>query len=91
MSISREQLIEEIAALPEEGLPRAYALLHGLRLDLAAAGAQEPAAGATQAEGATEAEDFAGAWAEMSGAELSGFLDEVSVRRRAAFRDRPER
>ncbi|WP_058553661.1 hypothetical protein [Thiohalocapsa sp. ML1] len=92
MSISRAQLIEEIAALPDEGLPRAYALLHGLRLDLAAADSSlEPAPGDSQPGSATAAEDFAGAWADMSDAELTGFLDEVFARRRAAFTDRPER
>ena len=81
MSIPRDRLHEEIAAVPDDRIPDLLRLVHDFRM------AADPGVG----DAGKEANDFCGIWADLPDQDFDAFLGEVEERRRQAFASRPSR
>ena len=81
MAISRQQLAEEIASIPDDKLTGLFDLIHRYRLELDARASNDD----------SERNRFAGVWADMPDEDFHGFLCDIEERRRNAFSTRPER
>lgn len=81
MAISRQQLSEEIASIPDDKIAEVFSIVHRYRVDLESA----PAGGSAQDN------DFAGIWADMPDEAFQDFLRDVEDRRHNAFSSRPNR
>ncbi|WP_295437417.1 hypothetical protein [uncultured Thiodictyon sp.] len=66
MAISRQQLSEEIASIPDDKIAEVFNLVHRYRVDLESG----PAGGSAQDN------DFAGIWADMPDEAFQGLLRE---------------
>jgi hypothetical protein len=81
MAISRQQLSEEIASIPDDKIAEVFNIVHRYRVDLETA----------PADGGAQDNDFAGIWADMPDAAFQDFLREVEDRRHNAFATAPNR
>jgi len=79
MGIIQERIMKEIEQIPEAKLPEVYALIHDFRLKLQG----QPDANPTL--------QLAGAWADMPEATFQALMNEIGVRRQAAFSKRRSR
>lgn len=78
MVISRQQLAEEIASIPDDKLTDLFDIIHRYRLELD-----------TQASNdGSERNSFAGIWADMTDEDFHGLLRDIEERRRNAFSNR---
>jgi hypothetical protein len=81
MAISRQQLAEEIASIPDDKLTDLFEIIHRYRLDLDARASND----------GSERNSFAGIWADMVDEDFHGLLRDIEERRRNAFSNRPAR
>jgi hypothetical protein len=81
MAISRQQLAEEIAAIPDDRISEVFGIVHRFRVAL------EPVPASTDAGD----NDFAGIWEDMPDEEFKSFLRDIKDRRHDAFTSRPAR
>ncbi|MBV5273607.1 MAG: hypothetical protein JZU52_08175 [Lamprocystis purpurea] len=81
MAISRQQLSEEIASIPDDKIAEVFSIVHRYRVDLES----------TPADGSAQANDFAGIWADMPDEAFQDFLRDVEDRRHNAFSSGPAR
>ena len=78
MVISRQQLAEEIASIPDDKLTDLFDIIHRYRLDLDAQASND----------GSERNSFAGIWADMTDEDFHGLLRDIEERRRNAFSNR---
>lgn len=81
MAISRQQLAEEIASIPDDKLTDLFDLIHRYRLNLDAQASND----------GSERNAFAGIWADMADKDFYGLSRDIEERRRNAFSNRPVR